>query len=72
MTRQEHLDWAKKRAVEYATKGDLMGAFTSFQSDMTKHPETKDHMALEMLSLMFIGGQLNTPREMQKFIEDFN
>lgn len=41
MTRQEHLDWCKKRALEYLDRGDVVNAVTSMMSDMQKHPETK-------------------------------
>lgn len=40
-TREEHLAWCKKRALEYLDHGDIQGAFSSFASDMGKHPETK-------------------------------
>jgi len=72
MTREEHLQWCKDRAIEYADKGDTVGAFTSFQSDMSKHEETKKHMALEMMTMMYLGGHLAMPAAMRKFIEDFN
>lgn len=72
MTRKEHLDWCKKRALEYATKGDLKSAWTSMVSDLNKHPETKDHIAINLGSSLFITGQLNTIASMTKFINDFN
>jgi hypothetical protein len=34
MTRQEHLDWCKKRALEYADRGDVAQAITSIGSDL--------------------------------------
>jgi len=46
MNRQGHLEWCKKRAIEYVDNGDLNNAFASFQSDMGKHNETANHMAL--------------------------
>ena len=33
MIRQEHLDWCKKRALEYCDKGDVQDAFASMASD---------------------------------------
>jgi len=40
-TRQEHLEWCKKRALEYIDINDLQQAFASMVSDLNKHPETK-------------------------------
>ena len=42
MTRQEHLEWCKKRAMEYVERGELLNGVTSMMSDLDKHPETKD------------------------------
>lgn len=38
-TREEHLQWAKDRALEYLKAGDLVNAVTSMGSDCDKHPE---------------------------------
>lgn len=40
MTRAEHLQWCKDRAMEYVNRGDLLDAVTSMMSDLEKHPET--------------------------------
>ena len=48
MNRQEHLQWCKDRAIEYVDSDDNQQAFASFMSDMSKHPETSNHLALEM------------------------
>lgn len=40
MTRDEHMAWCKKRALEYLDAGDLNNAVTSMLSDLGKHPET--------------------------------
>jgi hypothetical protein len=72
MTRKEHIDWAKERALEYADSGDLQGAFASFQSDMAKHDETRNHITLPLFSQLYIGEHLNTPEKMRDCIEGFN
>lgn len=72
MTRQEHLDWCKKRAFEYLDKGDTLNAFTSMGSDLQKHPETKDHIAIGLGMQMMMIGALSSVHEMRKFIEGFN
>jgi len=33
MTREEHLRWAKDRALEYADKGDVANAIASLRSE---------------------------------------
>lgn len=71
-TRSEHLAWCKKRALEYCEAGDAAGALASMASDLSKHPETANHLGLELGTMMFIGGMLNTTHEMRKFIEGFN
>jgi hypothetical protein len=39
MTRDEHLEWAKKRAREYLDRGDVQNAIASMGSDLMKHEE---------------------------------
>lgn len=72
MSRQEHLQWCKDRAMEYVKKGDMQQAFASFQSDMTKHPETDGHLALQMGTMLLMGGHLGTPQAMEQWITGFN
>jgi hypothetical protein len=72
MTRQEHLDWSKKRALEYVKRGDLDNAFASMVSDLNKHPETSGHIGMSLGIQLKMAGQLNTPASMKKFIEGFN
>lgn len=72
MTREEHLDWCKQRALLYVDAGDLTGAFASMGSDLRKHEETKDHAATRLGMMLLMSGNLNTPDEMRKFIEGFN
>lgn len=71
-TREEHLEWCKQRAIEYVKAGDNRSAFASFQSDMTKHPETDGHMALEMGTMLLVGGHLSTAKQMEDWITGFN
>jgi Tfp pilus assembly protein PilF len=55
MTRQEHLDWCKKRALEYLDQGDVANAVTSMMSDMSKHEETRHAgESMTMLGMMYI------------------
>jgi hypothetical protein len=41
MTRDEHLAWAKARALEYLDRGDIREAVASMLSDLSKHPDLK-------------------------------
>lgn len=71
MTRQEHLNWCKQRALEYLDRGDVANAVTSMMSDMEKHPETKvSSPTLNMLGLM--AAQHNDVNEARRYITGFN
>lgn len=72
MTRAEHLQWCKDRALEYAEKGDLTNAWGSMVSDLNKHDETRGHGAIQLGMMMVMSGNLKTKDEMKKFIEGFN
>lgn len=70
--RQEHLAWCKQRALEYCDIGDVKQAFSSMASDLRKHPETADHAAIGLGFQMLLGGMLDSPEEMRRFINGFN
>ena len=72
MDRQEHLEWCKKRALEFVDMGDLTQAFGSLLSDLRKHPETEDHPAMKLGAQMMFGGLLGTAEEMRDFINGFD
>jgi hypothetical protein len=72
MTRQEHLEWCKKRAHEYLDNGDVPNAYASMASDLNKHPETEGHSAIQIGMMMIMAGHLSSPAEMGKFIDGFN
>jgi hypothetical protein len=71
-SRAEHLAWCKQRALEYVKAGDLKNAFASFMSDMGKHPETENHLAIEAGMTLLLGGQLSTAKQMEDWINGFN
>lgn len=68
-TRQQHIDWVKKRALELARAGHVIKAMDSITSDLQKHPETKGHLAPELALQLYLAGKLSTSEEMVKFIE---
>jgi hypothetical protein len=71
-TRAEHLAWCKQRALAYVEMGDTAQAFASMGSDLRKHPDTAEHPAIMFGMMLLMGGKLNDPVEMRKFIEGFN
>ena len=71
MTRQEHLAWAKSRALAHLNQGDLCEAFTSMYNDLELHDELNRHPALEVGMTLLVGGCLRSEREMRIWIEEF-
>lgn len=69
MTRDEHLAWAKRRALEYLPRDPLEG-MTSMMSDLTKHPELKDHSGLRIAPMFY--GAHGDPVAVRRWIEGFN
>ena len=70
--RSEHLKWCKQRANDYVEQNDLKNAFTSMQSDMSKHPQTANHSALELGTMLLISGNLSSQHQMMEWINGFN
>ena len=63
LTRKEHVDQSKARALEYVEINDLANAINSLSSDLSKHPETRDHGAIELSIRLMLFGSLNTTEE---------
>lgn len=73
MERAEHLDWCKKRALEYLDKGDVKNAVASMMSDMQKHEETKFAGAGNILSMLGIKAAASgDAAEARRYIKGFN
>jgi hypothetical protein len=53
-TRDKHLAWCKRRALEYVDAGDLTNAVASMGSDLSKHPETRANDILMMLGMRHV------------------
>lgn len=64
-----HLDWAKKRALAYLPQ-EPVEAMTSMMSDLTKHPELKDHVGLQIAPMFY--GASKDERAVRRWIEGFN
>jgi hypothetical protein len=71
-TRDEHLALCKQRALAYVAVGQLQDALNSMMSDLTKHPETKDHEGISLCIALELIGALSTRQDVEKFINGFN
>ena len=71
-TRDEHLAWCKRRALEYVEAGDLVNGFASMASDLEKHPGTQGHIGIQLGLMEMMAGLLTTADQMRRFINGFN
>ncbi len=74
MNRKEHLQWAKDRAIrqlEY-DPSKPSHAYASMVSDLRKHPELENHIAIELGMTLMVGNHLGTMEQMKAFILGFN
>lgn len=69
MSREEHLQWAKARALRYVEAGETDNALASFFSDLRKHADLRDHPVLQLGGLLFFGGRLQTTEAVRSLIE---
>ena len=72
MTREEHLAWCKKRALQYVELGKLNEALASMMADLSQHPETRSKAAGELCIMLQLSGHLSTHEEVTKFINGFH
>jgi len=72
MTRAEHMQWCKDRAMKYISRGDIQQGVTSMMSDLMKHPETENHVGIGLAMGFMMIGKLNSQTEAEKFINGFN
>ena len=72
MTRAEHIQWCKDRALKYCDMNEVDNAWGSMVSDLGKHDETKGHLAIELGIMLKMGGNLNSVEKMKEFILGFN
>lgn len=66
MTRAEHLQWAKDRALAYLP--DTSQAMASFVSDLGKHDELAGHGVIELMGMHAFSGLLDE-RNCRELIE---
>lgn len=72
MDREEHLQWAKRRALAYLdVEHNVKDAVASMTSDLQKHPEHANNAAIPLgVGLLLL--PTTTEREIRKWIEGFN
>lgn len=69
-TRDEHLAFCKKRALEYVDAGDLPGAAASMGSDLLNHPETRT-VGAEIIFAGALEAATGDPENVRRWIEGF-
>ena len=71
LTRDEHLAWCKRRALEYVDAGDLTRAVASMASDLKSHPDTDNPTlnGLVMIGMMYVtdGDRAAVQRWVERF-----
>jgi hypothetical protein len=68
MTRKEHLEWAKRRALEYLDADQPENAVASMVSDLGKHEDLKCPPELAMIGML----EINNRERLRKWILGFN
>lgn len=53
-TREEHLQWAKDRALEYWREGNIQDAVASMVSDLKNHDELRYHDTVMALGIIYV------------------
>lgn len=72
MDRQQHLEWAKKRAHESLASGGPGEAMASMASDLRNHPELESHAGIQLGMMLLMSGNMATDHDARKFIDGFN
>lgn len=72
MTRGEHIQWCKDRALEELNAGNTRDAVISMLSDLGKHDETKNHAGGMLGAMLLMNGNLNSHNKVKEWIEGFN
>jgi Tfp pilus assembly protein PilF len=68
-TRDEHLEWIKKRALAYLDAGDLASAVASMSKDLQEHPEMGVNAYMLRLGMMYY--DQGNPAAVRRWIEGF-
>jgi hypothetical protein len=71
-TRKDHMEWCKRRAIEYCDAGDTKKAIASLFSDLRKHPETVGTLEIAGHMLVGLGISTKPPEVVRDWIAGFN
>lgn len=71
-TRDEHLAWCKRRALDELKHGGVANGVTSMLSDLNKHPETALRAGSPLAALGMMAVMSGNEGEARRFIEGFN
>lgn len=73
MTRQEHIQWCKERAIaEMDYYKDPSKGIISMMSDLRKHPETQSEGLMALCTMQLMTKPRMTRQEAVNFINGFN
>lgn len=72
MTREEHLAWAKERALAEMEYGGPEQGLASIFNDMRSHHELRNHAAIELGAMLMFNGHLQTRAQVREFIKGLN
>lgn len=71
-SRAQHLQWCKDRAMEYVRQHQPETAVLSMMSELKKHPETCEHLGIQLGARLMMGGFLVTEKQVTEWVEGFN
>lgn len=71
MSREEHLAWAKSRALEYVERGAMVDAVASMASDLVKHPDWQHSDSMAVLAIVGMKATESGPDAVRRWIEGF-
>jgi hypothetical protein len=72
MTRDQYVEWCKKRALDQIGQGQPENVLVSMASDLNNRPDTANHPAIALGMRLLLGGHLDGDPAMRRFIEGFH
>ena len=71
MTQEEHLAWAKERALELVEKGDVTQAVIQMALDLREHRELQNHPGIQKWFMLAVLRPGSTGQDVRRWIEGF-
>jgi hypothetical protein len=71
MTREEHIAFCERRALEYLDAGDLANAVASFGMDFPRHSETSRGVNPSLMGVALRAVMANDAVAVRRFINGF-